>query len=120
MVEEFSHLYFHVFAVEVPEKDRKLNTVDVFPDGDVLEITPFYGTKPLILSDKMVLALDHKISSNPWSIVEALVKEAAIDYNYHGVFMKADNFGKFYFKGEDLEVKRKFNGRRGSKKFGLD
>jgi hypothetical protein len=55
---------------------------------------------------------------NAWSWISKLSTKPE-EYYYHGMFFKADNFGKWYYKGKNEEVSKAFEARKNSKKFGI-
>jgi len=125
MNDNFSHLYYHVFAIETPCIDRKLNTVDTFPDG----INYYVGDNNInhsiigdVVLESIIFLFPIKYVDH-WKILQSILERVPLDlqrFNYHGLFFKADNFSRFYFKGVDEEVAKKFNARKFSNKFGLD
>ena len=131
------HLYFHVFSKEVPDDwypdcETEIVISDNFMDKTSEEYKGFKiaqnSTFGSLGNGIQSHSDDSKVSYHfpetgreklrAWDFLSKWVAHPE-KYYYHGLFMKADNFGRFYFKRIDPDVQRAFNYAKAAKKFGI-
>jgi len=121
---KLGHLYYHIFSTEEPFESPKLNTVDVFPDtiNNAMLKNLYLPEGILFMNGRENLLYlfsdENSNKKNAWNWISKLSAKPE-DYYYHGMFFKADNFGKWYYKGKNEEVSKAFETRKNSKKFGI-
>jgi hypothetical protein len=139
-----SYLYFHVFSTQKPDDfypdcESEIVINDKFLDkisnknseeykGFKLTMNSQYGNLGNGINSVFNNDLGSKVSYHfPDSGKEKLKAWEFLSnwtrfpekYYYHGMFIKADNFGRYYFKFIDPEVEKAFNTKQLSKKFGI-
>jgi hypothetical protein len=140
-----SYLYFHVFSTEKPDDfypdcNQEIvindNFIDKISDknseeykGFKLTLNSQYGALGNGVNSVHNSDFGSKVSyhfpdtgKEKLKVFELLSKWTGVNaskYYYHGMFIKADNFGRYYFKFIDPEVEKAFNTKKISKKFGI-
>lgn len=138
--ERHSYLYFHVFSTETPDEfypdcESEIVISKEFLDktseehkGFKLAINSQYGNLGNGIHSVYENTMNSKVSYHFPDAGEQKLKAWEFlsmwtpfpeKYRYHGMFIKADNFGRYYFKFVDSEVEKVFTVKKANKKFGL-